>query len=146
MYGSYYHTIFIIIDFEASISVVGSFLCIRIRDWLVNTHRERRVTDRTPYLYDRGLLQTWEALWNRLRRWEGRTADVLQPGRWFGSNIHLQRYCQNYCPLTKLYSLVSKCYMLLPAVKTGESSARTCVISNQGITPGGQSSNNLLFL
>lgn len=91
-----------------------------------------------------------EKFWNRLRRWEGRVTDALSnqcDGLGNVSNhIFAVGYCQNYCPQTKLYSLVSKCHMLLLLQWNRREHMRTCVISNQGTTPGRCSPQQLALL
>ena len=110
-----------------------------------NTGKEELQTEQLTFVWP-GLLQTWEVL--KQAQAMGRQDDRCPQTRvmvWEMFQPHLQHYYQNYCPERKLYSLVSKCHILL-LVQWKQEYMRTCVISNQGITPGGQSSNNLLFL
>ena len=115
MYGSYYHTISYR-DFEGFYFCGGIlFVTIRIRGLACEqTQGKKSYRQNTLPLHDRGLLQTWEVL--KQAQVLGRQDGKCPPTRemvWEMFQPCLQCYCQNYCPLTKLYSLVSKCHMLL---------------------------------
>ena len=147
MYDFYYHAISYC-DFEGFYFCGGIFfVTIRIRGLVCEQIQGKKSYKQNNLpLYDQGLLQTWEVL--KQAQAMGRQDDRCPQTRvmiWEMFQPHLQHYYQNYCPERKLYSLVSKCHILL-LVLWKQEYMRTCVISNQGITPGGQSSNNLLFL
>ena len=115
MYGSYYHTISSR-DFEGFYFCGGIlFVTIRIRGLLCEQIQEKKCYKQNNLpLYDQGLLQTWEVL--KQAQAMGRQDDRCPQTRvmvWEMFQPHLQRYYQNYCPERTLYSLVSKCHILL---------------------------------
>ena len=114
----------------------------------MNKYRERRVTNKTTYLGTTKACYILEKFWNRLRLWEGRVTDALQPGWWFGKCFnHIFNVTIRIIVLRQSCTLWSQnatcCFY---CSENRREHMRTCVISNQGIPPGGQSSNNLLFL
>ena len=114
----------------------------------MNKYRERRVTNKTTYLGTTKACYILEKFWNRLRLWEGRVTDALQPGWWFGKCFnHIFNVTIRIIVLRQsctLWSQNATCCFYYS--ENRREHMRTCVISNQGITPGRQSSNNLLFL
>ena len=112
-----------------------------------NTVKEELQTEQT-YLCMTKACYRLEKLWNRLRRWEGRMTDALKPGWWFGKCFnHIFNVTIRIIVLRESCTLWSQnatfCFYYS---ENRREYMRTCVISNQGITPGRQSSNNLLFL
>ena len=79
-----------------------------------NTGKEELQTEQTYLCKIQGLLQTWEVM--KQAQAMGRQDYRCPQSRvmvWEMFQSYLQRYYQNYCPERKLYSLVSKCHILL---------------------------------
>ena len=115
MYGFYYHAISYR-DFEGFYFCGGIFFAtIRIRGLLCEQIQGKKSYKQNNLpLYDQGLLQTWEVM--KQTQAMGRQDDRCPQTRVMVSEMfqpHLQHYYQNYFPERKLYSLVSKCHILL---------------------------------
>ena len=109
-------TPFLYRDFEGFYFCGGIlFVTIRIRGLVCEQIQGKKSYKQNNLpCYNQGLLHTREVL--KQAQAMGRQGNRCPPTRvmvWEMFQPHLQRYYQNYCPQTKLYSLVSKCHMLL---------------------------------